>query len=423
MKKIGIFILILAVSLLIGISYSQGKTSSYYSGDALAYNGNLFVASTNTGNLELFRLNGKKLDRLVKIRPFDQRFGKYGSFYDVHLRQEGSKLYAYAVTDFSIYKYEVVDNQSLNLVNSLQNSYWEWYNRVDEIDGKLITISANSVKLLNDNLQVIDEYDFSNNEVPYNISGSNGYLFNIQNEKLVIYDRGSRTVIKEIALNFKIERSAHKIYLDENNNLYVADDYYAKKYNLNGDLIGSFKHLDYESYDMTTSNFSSFVYFSNGIGVVKLNKETMKTAKWAWTGGVAGPRGWAMGLKVVELNGDKVVVFNNSNILVLDANLNKIASFLAEDEEINPYASENLFLNLDKSAAPTNSQLTINGGGFFPGEDLSISFAGSQQTVKADTRGRFQKTLTVPSVTAGNYDIKVTGLNSKLSYSISFRIQ
>lgn len=408
---------------MIGISYSQGKTSSYYSGDVIAYNGNLYVASTNTGSLELFYLNDKKLDRLVKIRPFDQRFGKYGSFYDVHLRQEGSRLYVYAVTDFSVYKYEVMNDKSLNFVTSLQNSYWEWYNRVDEIDGNLVTISATSIKFLNDNLQVIDEYDFSNNEVPYNISGSSNYLFNIQNGKLIIYDRISRSVVKEIALNFRIERSAHKVYLDENDNLYVADDYYAKKYNLNGDLLGSFKHLDYESYDMTTSYFSSFVYFSNGIGVVKLNKETMKAAKWAWTGGVAGPRGWAMGLKVVNLNGDKVVVFNNANILVLDANLNKIASFLAEDEEINPNASENLFLNLDKSAATVNSQIVLTGGGFFPNEDLSISFAGTQQTVKSDTRGRFQRTLTVPNVTVGNYDVKVSGLNSKLSYSISFRIQ
>lgn len=423
MKKIVIFILILGIISLIFVSYSQGKTKSYYSGDSLVYQDKLYIVTANTGNLELFRLEGDNLNRLEKIKPFDQRFNKFGSFYDAHLRIEDSKLYVYAVSDFSLYKYEVKNERSLSLVTSVKNSYWEWYNRVDDIGSRLATISAKSVKIWNNDMQVIDEYTFSNEEIPYNVSGNDHFLFNIQNGKLYVYDRESRTVIREIALNFKNNKSAHKVYLDENENLYVVDDYYAKKFSLEGNLLDSFKHLDYEGFDMGARNFSQYVYFSNGVGVVKLNKETMSVSDWTWTGGIAGPRGWAMGLDVVNLNGDKVVVFNNANILVLDVNLNKVASFQAQDEEDEVYATENLFLNMDKNRAAINSQVSLNGGGFLPNEDLKIDFAGIKQNAKTDQRGRFTQILSVPDKPIGVYDIKVEGVSSKMTYSITFKIE
>jgi len=423
MKKIVIFTVILGIISLIFVSYSQGKTKSYYSGDSLVYQDKLYVVTANTGNLELFRLEGDNLNRLEKIKPFDQRFNKFGSFYDAHLRIEDSKLYVYAVSDFSLYKYEVKNERSLSLVTSVKNSYWEWYNRVDDIGSRLATISAKSVKIWNNDMQVIDEYTFSNEEIPYNVSGNDHFLFNIQNGKLYIYDRESRTVIREIALNFKNNKSAHKVYLDENENLYVVDDYYAKKFNLEGNLLDSFKHLDYEGFDMGARSFSQYVYFSNGVGVVKLNKETMSVNDWTWTGGIAGPRGWAMGLDVVNLNGDKVVVFNNANILVLDVNLNKVASFQAQDEEDEVYATENLFLNMDKNRAAINSQVSLNGGGFLPNEDLKIDFAGIKQNAKSDQRGRFTQILNVPDKPIGVYDIKVEGVTSKMSYSMTFKIE
>ena len=128
-------------------------------------------------------------------------------------------------------------------------------------------------------------------------------------------------------------------------------------------------------------------------------------------------------LKALNLNGDKIVVFNNSNILVLDEKLNKVASAAAEDEDNSVYATENLFLNLDKNRAAPGGQVSVNGGGFFPYEELSLELAGSKQTIKTDNRGRFRQILNVPTATAGNYDIKATAAVSKLTYSISFTIE
>jgi len=422
MKKIGIFALILGIVGIIFASFSQGKVKSYYSGDALVFQNNLYVTSANTGSMEVFRLNNGHLDKVGKIKPFDQRFGKYDSFYDSHLREEDGTLYVYAVSGYNLYKYEVNSN-GVALISSTSNSYWEWYNRVDEIGNHLATISEKGVKIWNNNLEVIDEYDFKNTKTPYNVRGTETFLFDIEDGNLSVFHRETRALLRNIPLNFKINPSAHNIYVDENEDIYVVDDYYAKKFSIDGKLLGSFKHLDYEGYDMTASGFSDYVYFSNGVGVVKLNKDTMKAVDWVWTGGLAGPQGWAMGLKSVYLNGDKVVVFNNANIVVLDSNLNKIASTVSEEEDESIYASESLFLNLDKNRGAANSEVSLSGGGFLPNEALKIQFDGMSSTVNANNRGRFNTILKTPDVKEGGYDIKVTGQTSKLTYSIAFMIE
>lgn len=421
-KKIIIPVLVLGIFSLILVSYTQGQTKSYYSGDALVFQNKIYITTANTGSMELFVLNNKQIEPLAKIRPFDERFGKYGSFYDSYLRQEGGHLYVYAVTNFSIYKYELNNNQ-LSLVDTIRNSYWEWYNRVGDIGGQLASFSANNVKIWSNDMQVINEYDFSNSEVPYNVRGNDKYLVNVQNNHIYVYDRANRQVVKEIPINLKTSRSAHQVYIDSNNDLYIVDDYYAKKFNLDGKMLASFKHLDYEGYDMAASGYSQAVYFSNGIGVVKLNKNDFKVEDWAFTNGIAGLRGWAMGMDVVSLNGDKIVVFNNSNILVLDDQLNKIASIAATEEDEGSYPTETMYLNLDKNRAAPNTEIYLSGGGFSPNEALQADFAGTKTSFNADIRGRFTQSLVVPNVTAGYYDIKVTGQNSGLHYSIAFSVE
>ncbi|MDD2680873.1 MAG: hypothetical protein PHE20_02080 [Patescibacteria group bacterium] len=422
-KKIIVPILVLGIFSLILVSYTQGQTKSYYSGDATVFQNKLYIATANTGSLELFVLNNQQIDRIAKIRPFDERFGKYGNFYDLALRAEDGHLYVYAVTNFSIYKYQLNNESQLSLVKTVRNSYWEWYNRVGEIGGQLASISANNVKIWSKDMQVINEYEFSNSEVPYNVRGNDKYLLNVQNNHIYIYDRASRLVIKEIPINLKTSRSAHQIFLDNNNDIYIVDDYYAKKFNLDGKLLASFKHQDYEGYDMSASGYSQAVYFSNGIGVVKLNKDSFKLEDWAYTGGIAGPRGWAMGMKVVSLNGDKVVVFNNSNILVLNDKLDKIAAVASTEEDDAVAITENLYLNLDKNRAAPNAEVYLSGGGFSPNEALQYDLAGSKNLFKADLRGRFNQKIIVPSASTGLYDIKVTGASSGLHYSIAFQIE
>jgi hypothetical protein len=426
MRKWIISSVILLSAILVFFVVKPGESSlqSYYSGDAISYQNNVYISTTNTGSLEVFKLEGKILVLVAKIRPYNSLFSSYGEFFDSKLSEENGHLYVYTVSNYTIYKYEVAGT-GLNLVKQSANSYWEWYNRIDKFGNNIATVSAKGIKIFNNNLESIVAYDFKNEAAPYNISGNNQkYLLSIDDadNDLRIYNRQSNSLVGRAPLNFKYEKGNRRAYQDADGYIYAVDDYYAKKFDSMGNLLASFKHLDYQGFDIMASGNTNYLYFSNGVGVVRLNKE-MKSDDYAWTGNMGGYAGWAMGLKVVYNQGDKVVVFNNSNILVLNDKLEKIASISATEEE-KQYATENLFLNLDKSVGPVGSGVVLSGGGFLPDEGLVINFNGATLlTTKADDRGRFSTTIKIPNVSLGAYDIKVISNNSKSNYSISFQVK
>ena len=423
MKRLLIIPAVIAIAILAFANFSQSQVKSYYSGDAVNFNNQLYVASTNSGSLEVFRLENNNLKRLSSLKPFDPRFGRYGEFYDVKLAPEEGSLFVYAISGFTFYKYELVGDR-LALIDSQQNTYWEWYNRVDKFNGQVVTISEKGLKFWNtDIMDVVDSLPVANAATPYNIRSYNSsYILDVSNDKLKVYNQENKTFESTIALNYKSSPGNRQTYQDEDLNIYVVDDYYAKKFDLSGRLLSSFRHLDYPGYDLTASGHTDYVYFSNGLGVVKLKKDDMNLVSYRTTTGLGGPRGWAMGLKVAYVGGDKLVIFNNGNILVLDDKLVKLASFEAS-AQADPVATENLYLNLDHNFGGQGASINLNGGGFLPQEALTIDFANSKTQIVADGRGRFSQNLTVPTLEPSRVDIKVTGAESGLHYSIAFDIK
>lgn len=430
MKKFISLTLLAAVLFFAAVPMGQTKNKSYYSGDAISYNGQLVVASANTGGMEIFVLNGNSLDRISRTRPFNSRFNNYGSYSEVTLSKENGGLYAYAVTDFRIDKYNISGlNATPVLETNLSNTYWEWYGGMEAFGNNYFTIGNKGVKLLNKDLQVIDSYDFRNTQNQYNIrvSEDGRYLIDITGNSVRIYDRTSRKIISEIALNYKKDTENRRATMDSDGNIFVTDDFYAKKFSLDGTLKESFRHLDQPAYDTVLSG--SNLYFSNGVGVVKLAKSNLRLQDFKYTSSYGG-NGWAMGLKAVSTaNGDRVVVFNNSGILVLNQNLEKVAYFVSDtDENETTTPTENMWLKTDISKGQANATVKLTGGGFTPGEKLFIYFDGlGNQEAKTDNQGRFASDLKVPPISSGiqskNVDIKVDGQSSKMTYSISFKIE
>lgn len=418
-------VVILSVaSLFFIVSPGKSRLKSYYNGDAISYRGELYVASTNTGSLEIFKLKGTSLDLLASLKAYNARFNNYDDFYDVKLAVEGNGLYAYAVSNYTLYKYQVEDN-TLSLIAENKNTYWEWYNRVDIFGDDLVTISAKGINVFNRDLQSVVRHDFGNRNAPYNITGNHPRYFlsvSEENSALEVYDKESRTISAQIPLNFKHEKGNRQAYQDKAGNIYVVDDYYAKKFDTSGKLLSSFRHLDYQGFDMTGSDHSQYVYFSNGVGIVKVDKN-MKLVTYAWTGHAAAPGGWAMGLRAVYSGGgDKVVVFNNTSIIVYDANLKKIAHREASARS-SDFVTENLYLKLDKPRAAVNSRIEVSGGGFFANEPLKLTFGSDTHKLVSRSNGSFSTQIDVPKLRKGGHDIKVEGLNSKLHYSISFQVE
>ncbi len=423
MKK-SIFFLILSIFVFLAIfniaKVGESKNRPYYSGDAISFNNKVYLGSTNSGYLEVFLLEGNSLVSLAKIKNYDHRFNKYNEFFDLKFNSENNRLFVYTISAYSLFKYEIKDNK-LELIKETKNTYWEWYNRVDKFGSNIVTISAKGVKIWNEDLEVINSYKLSNEITPYNLRASNDhYILNVDDDYLEIYERERRSVITRIALNFFQKPNNHKTYQDADLNVYVVDDYYAKKFSLDGKLLGSFRHLDYEGFDISSSG-NAYIYFSNGMGVVKLLASDMSLKDYAFTYNLAGAGGWAMGLNVVNNKGyDNVIIFNASNILVLDHNLKKLASITATEKE-DPYPIENLSLSLDYNSGTKGALVNLSGRGFLMDEGLTINFAETETKIKADYRGRFNTNILVPDK-KGLVDIKVSGDNSKLTYSTSFNI-
>lgn len=426
MKKIAIIILLLSASLLFFIGKTNSQLQPYYSGDAVNFSDKIIFATANSGKLEIFKLDGKVVSRIMEISNFDPVFNANTKFSDLKLSIENGSLYVYAVSEYTLYKYDISNLSSARLEKKVRNNYWEWYQRVDRLGDNLATFSEKGIKIYNADMEVIDSYNFVV-ENPYSIrsNGSNQYLFAITNSKLEVYDRLSRTLVKEMPLNFIYPENNHQAYYDIlNDEIYAIDDYYTYKFDMKGNVLGSFKHLDRPGYEVESSYGSPYLYFSNGIGVVKMTKENFKVADYAFTSLAGGAQGWAMGLKVVNTgNGDVLVVFNGSNIILLDKNLNKIDSIKAKSDSVAAYANENLFLNLDRSWSLVNNSINLSGGGFWPNEPLVISLGVNSFSAQTGSNGRFTKEINTPDLKAGYHDIKVIGVNSDFSYSISVQIK
>jgi len=427
-KRIALIsLLAIVLAPLVFINSGSTKTQPYYSGDAINYRGQVLFGTANSGYLEIFKLNGNSIDILVKAKDYDPTFNSYNDYSDVKFVSEGGSLYVYATSKYTVFKYDFSELNSLKLISKVKNNYWEWYKEIEKLGDSLVLISDKGVKVINDNLDVIDSYNFTG-VAPYSLAsnGDNNRILGISDSKIEIFDRSNRAVTKEIALNFSSESQSRRAYLDIlNNNIYAVDDYYAKKFDATtGQLLASYRHADSAGYDMESTAGNDYVYFSNGLGVVKLNKDSFKVSDFAYTTMAGGPQGWAMGLKLVNTDkGDVLVVFNGSNILLLDSKLNKIASVKAiENADEKP--QESLYLNLDHQFATVGGTVNLNGGGFWANEQLQILVGETEiTTINADRNGRFDTSLIIPEVKKEKQDVKVKGLDSSLTYSISFEVR
>ncbi len=417
---------------------AQTRVKSYHSGDALVYNGYTVIATTNTGELELFKVESgdSEIIKFASFASYNPRFDRPENFVDVLLRVENGRLYAYAVDGRSLFKYEISDLEHARLINQIQDGGWDWFGNLQTIDGKLATAGSRGVKIWNDDLMVIDAYTIINpKDNTYNTTaaGSTKYLFSIYQGKIKIFDRTSRNFFSEVPLDFKwgSDWYERQIYSDRSDDtLYVVDDEAVRKINFRGEIIRSFKHTSHLGYDIVPSSDQNYLYFTDGIGIVKLRADDLSVVKYTYTTTLGSGEGWAMGMKVVnDGTGDKIVIFNNGSIIILDSNLQPIkhgsegSYIIATKQETFPDVIEPLALSVDKNHAAPGSQLILNGRGYGAYEGISITLADSVITTTTDSQGRFTATFSVPQVSHRRTDIKAVGLLTKYTYSLGFEIE
>ena len=429
-RLIAIFLLVAAISTVVFMNFGKTKTKAYYSGDAIEYNGQLVVASANTGYLELFRIDSdNKPVNLAKFQaPVDGQV-KSNVYNDVLLNIEDGNLYVYAVSGTTLYKYDFSNLSSLNLVNTVRDTTWDWLGHLDKADGRIMTSGTKAVKIWNYDLQVVDIFKLSNTTNPYNVSldDRGRYIFNINGSTVEAYDRDFRKITSSFPITVNLTAGNRKLYFDAPANMfYVVDDATLRKISLDGNVYKSINHPSGFSYDVVGSMVDdNYIYSANGRGVAKFNKKDLSLAAHFKSYKFTAPNSWAMGLKVVDTRkGEVVVVFNNSNIVILDKNLKPFATIIATDEDANVKVLEGLSLSADKNSGTVLTNVAVSGTGFGTGETVSIVCSGVETRAKADDQGRFSATITIPATAKDKtgVDIKATGLQTSLTYSMGFRI-
>lgn len=428
MKKSIITLTVVAVVLAIGLFFvnsSWSKVKSFYSGDAVYHNGQVLVMTTNTGKLEIFAQEGVTLKSIYSIKPGTSG---YGDFNTASFAQLNDRLYVFAASGNTIYKFDAENPSNLKLLASTTDNNWDWFGRLDRNQGKLVSIGSKGVKIWNDKLQVIDSYNVINTTNPYNVrlSADGRFIVNLNDSSLQIFDRQTRMVMRTIALDAKQKTGNRQVYIDDSADMiYVIDDAGIKRFGLNGNLYKNLKHDSRFGYDIVPNSDGSRIYVSNGTSIAKLNKSDFK-----FTAGYENfydktVNNWSMGLKVVNTpQGERVVAFNSGAIIVLNGDLKLMSRVIATEVAVeDEKALEPLALSTDRSSGLPYDKVTVSGKGYFANEKLLIKFGGRNITAYADAKGRFTKVIAVPAMKATRTDIKVTGEISRLSYSISFEIK
>ncbi|MBU4216809.1 hypothetical protein L6270_03205 [Candidatus Parcubacteria bacterium] len=433
MKKITKYAILSASIFVISVVYiafrAEGQIKPYYSGDAVYANGKvIFGSMNNDGVLELFSFSNNAIQRGAVIKSSAALLPRSATkrIYDFALTNEGGKAFVYTAEGKKMSKYDISNINVPVFVKQVVENNGDWYIGIKKYDGRLMTVGTKETKLWNYNLQNIDGFKVLNTR-SYNVGISNegDYIFNIGTTSVSIFD----TVVRNYAskLNLKItDNHFRKSYFDDKlNKLFVADDEKLVQVATNGTVTDTYKHISNSGYDVDAVQNSAHVYMTDGLGVIKLNKSNLDQVKWAYTTNANGKKGgWAMGLNVVATDkGEKLVVFNNSNIIVMDSNLKVLGSVDAIEESDVAFIEEPLLIRLDKTDALVNMPVLVSGTGFAYNEEITVTILGKSFLTNADSNGRFKTNITVPGSLPKRADIKATGKASKLTYSTSINIR
>lgn len=429
-KLIVLSAIIMLSSLAYFVPFVKSNGGSFYSGDAVSYRGKAIIGTVNRDSLEIFEIINGKIQKVSAV----QNKEKIGKFYDLALVENNQRLYAYLVDGRYFYKYDISDRNNPILINKIKDNSWDWFTGVQIAGDRIVTIGTNNIKIWNHDMQVVDSFKGVKNENSYNISFSprGDYIFNILEDSIQIYDAYSRSDYDNFSPYF-IQSHYRKMYYDPNyEDLFVVDDknisrYYLDKNKKKAVKLLSSKHSSEHGYDVAALAGSKYIYFSDGIGIVKAEKETLKMVDWVWSNLIGTKFNWAQGLNVIRLAGREIIIgFNINGIVALNDEMGVIDYYEISNknsDEKKVFLREDLFLRLDKPLVFAGGNILLSGGGFASNEELEIKYLNLKKIVKSDNNGRFSTNLNIPQIDPIYTSIDVLGKISKSNYSISLDIK
>ena len=399
---------------------AKSTIKPYYSGEAVSFRSKVIIGTVNTGALELFVLENNIISKVNLIQSSE---AKYARFYDLEFNEEFGRLYLYLTNGRYLYKYDASDPYNLSLINKLKDNSWDFFVNITGFRDNIVTVGTNGLKVWNPENQVINSFKVKYT-TPDNIRLTNdgNFIYKIYENKFRIIDSSYREIIQETNLQINDEHIRNSYFDDISGAFFVVDDEYLNKVYMDG-RTERFKHISNLGYDVHGLNNSEYIYFSDGLGIVKSRKSDLNPSDWRYTQEDGGGNGWAMGLRVVSTrDGDNIILFNGSSIIVYDYNLEPIASYGASEQEY--FEAEPPSIQADRYQAFSGQEIYVYGRNFANDEFIEIEFNEEKWQSRTNNEGVFSARITVPEVHyySTNYDIKATGMTSSLSYSVSFTI-
>jgi len=418
-----IFIITAGFVLFPRIAYNaSGRIKPYYSGDAISYNGRLLIASTNMKGVEIFEVKDNIIYLLKNFSSFDAAYSGKPDFNDVIFKVEIGKLYLFLSDGRYIYKYDLADINKPVLVTKVMDNAYDWFFSLSLCGGNLLSQGTKGLKIWNNDLNVIYSNPLASQEAKnVQLDPACKFIFNVNGDRIELFNRFGSYSLPLINIKANDNHYRKILFNNDNYSFYVVDDFSLKQFDYAGEILNNFNHISRLGYDVVASADSRYIYFSDGIGVVKSLKGNLKPVKWTYTTDLGGKNGWAMRIFAIKNNeGEKLIVFNNSNILVLDENLKKVDSYNASEPDNSPIGLAKI--SVDKNFSTIGQWITINGQGFVAHEDVKISLGDNYFYPKADDYGKFTYNMQIPSVKFGLQNLTAEGLSSQRTFSITFNV-
>ena len=249
----------------------------------------------------------------------------------------------------------------------------------------------------------------------------------ITSDKGVIYDIETGNVLGEYPLeNFKGNRRNPGI--DEKGNVYFLGDNNLTKVGTGFNIFDVYTNPAKEGTvhsNAVSTLANGDIFYVNGYGVTKMSNNFEKLGFYKTANGKKfGEGSWAKGVVAGEVTqGNRVFVLNKTSILEMDENLKFLQQY-----KYRPKYSAKAYgeLRMDVSKTYTfssgNDTVDVDFYGFWPNEQVEVSMAGRTYSIGADNIGQGGLEFFIPKVNPGTYVLKVMGVDSQLSYQVSFVI-
>lgn len=413
MKRLILVSFVLFILLLRPILIAQGAESGeqffYQSGDIIKDNDRQILMAANGREIELIEIGGN--DKFYKFDEFDT----LGEPTRVMAAKVENRNHAVVLGGDKIALYDLGNLNNIILKKRL-GPYWSkydfYYDLSPYVGNKFLTAGKKGIAIWDSN--TLDNLEYIYDKKSYGVAGFNYAVYAVTEEGALIMNAERKRTIDS---HIKVGEHNHKPFVDAIGVGYFPGD----------DVVKMRTYTNYKNMANPSGagnaidGFpnSRFIYFVNGWEIQKLDKNLKLIRKYS-AGNKKGA--WMSGIKAARLaQGNRIIVFNGAGgILLLDENLRRLAEY-----NYIPVYNLNVAQGSLK-VSPTHTKpgypVMVVGRGFWPGENVKLSFADQKYDLFANNIGMAFKMLEAPRVAAKNALIFLQGVKSGYNHIFNFII-